>query len=98
MKTRTAATIHTSEALTVRSENTGQDYRISVSLPASYDHKPETTFPVIYVMDGNIMFEMVTGIARLMQMGGLLPEVILRSTPCFVNRAPFKGTLWAVPL
>ena len=79
MKTRTAATIHTSEALTVKSENTGQEYRISVSLPASYDHKPETTFPVIYVVDGNLVFEMVTGISRVMQMGGLLPEVIVVS-------------------
>lgn len=77
METRNAATIHTSEALTVRSENNGQEYRISVSLPASYDHKPETTFPVVYVMDGNVLFEMVTGIGRLMQMGGLMPEVIV---------------------
>ena len=79
MKTRTAATIHTSESLTVKSKDTGQEYLISVSLPATYDHQPETTFPVIYVLDGNLLFEMVTGISRLMQMGRLLPEVIVVS-------------------
>jgi predicted alpha/beta superfamily hydrolase len=79
MKTRTAVSIHTSEALTVKSKNTGQEYLISVSLPASYDHKPEATFPVVYVMDGNLLFEMVTGITRMMQLGGLLPEIIVVS-------------------
>jgi predicted alpha/beta superfamily hydrolase len=79
METRTAASIHTSEALTVKSKNTGQEYLIVVSLPASYDHKPETTFPVVYVLDGNLLTEMVTGISRLMTLGGLLPEVIMVS-------------------
>jgi predicted alpha/beta superfamily hydrolase len=77
MRTRTAASFHTSEALTVESKNTGQEYLISVGLPASYDHKPETTFPVIYVLDGNLLFEIVTGISRLMQLGSLLPEAIV---------------------
>ena len=79
MITRTAASIHTSETLTVKSENTRQEYRISVGLPPSYDHKPETTFPVVYVVDGNLLFEMVIGITRVMQMGGLLPEFIVVS-------------------
>jgi predicted alpha/beta superfamily hydrolase len=79
MNTRTAATIHTSEVLTIQSENTGQEYQISISLPASYDHKTDTSFPVIYLMGGNLLFEMVTGITRMMQLGGLLPEVIVVS-------------------
>ncbi len=77
METRTAATIHTSEVLTFESKNTGQRYRISISLPASYDHKLETSYPVIYVIDGNLLFEIVTGIARGMQLGGLIPDCAL---------------------
>ena len=61
MKARIAAQIHTSEAWTLKSENTGQEYRISVSLPASYDHTPQKTFPTVYVVDSNVFYEMVTG-------------------------------------
>ena len=75
MTTRIPASIHTSDVLTVSSENTGEEYRISVSLPASYDHKPETTFPVVYVTDANILFEMVTGITRAM--GDMVSEPIV---------------------
>jgi len=79
MRTRTGASIHTSEVLTVVSENTSQEYRIAISLPASYDHKPKTSFPTIYVVDGNLHFELVTGITRIMQLGGVLPEVVVVS-------------------
>jgi predicted alpha/beta superfamily hydrolase len=79
MNARTAAQIHTSEAWTLKSENTGQEYRISVSLPASYDHEPEKTYPTVYMVDGNVFYEMVTGAARLMAMSGLIPEVIIVS-------------------
>jgi predicted alpha/beta superfamily hydrolase len=45
--TRNAATIHTSDVLNVRSKNTNQEYRISVSLPASYDYEPEKIYPIV---------------------------------------------------
>lgn len=79
MSTRTQASIHTTEVLTVVSKNTGQEYRISISLPSSYHHKPITSFPTIYVVDGNLLFEMVTGIARMMQQGRVIPEVVVVS-------------------
>jgi predicted alpha/beta superfamily hydrolase len=56
-----------------------KEYRISVSLPASYDHAPDKTFPTVYMVDGNVFYEMVTGTARLMAMSGLIPEVIVVS-------------------
>ena len=79
MGLQTAARVHTSDVFNVSSENTGQDYQISVSLPASYFHKPETTFPSVYVLDGNLHFETVTGICRFMQLNRTLPEVVIIS-------------------
>jgi predicted alpha/beta superfamily hydrolase len=76
---RIPAQIHTSEAWMLKSKNTDQEYRISVSLPVSYDHEPEKTYPTVYMVDGNIFYEMVTGTARLMAMSGLIPEVIIVS-------------------
>lgn len=77
--TRNAATIHTSDVLMVRSKNTNQEYRISVSLPVSYDYEPEKIYPIVYLVDGNVFYEMLTGAARLMAMSGLTPEVIIVS-------------------
>jgi len=79
VKTRTKASIHTTEVLTVMSKNTNQEYRISISLPSSYDHKPDVSFPAIYVVDGNLLYEMVTGISRMMQQGRVIPEMVVVS-------------------
>ena len=79
MNARTRASIHTSEVLTVVSENTGQEYQIALGLPPSYNHEPEKSFPAIYVVDGNLLFEMVTGITRMMQLGREIPEVVVVS-------------------
>lgn len=79
MKTRTKASIHTTEVMTVVSKNTNQEYRISISLPSSYDYRPNISFPAIYVVDGNLLFEMVTGISRMMQQGRVIPEMVVVS-------------------
>ena len=79
MENRTKASIHTTEVLTIMSKNTNQEFRISISLPSSYDHKPDTSFPALYVVDGNILFEMVTGISRMMQQGRVIPEMVVVS-------------------
>ncbi|MFC1997682.1 alpha/beta hydrolase [Chloroflexota bacterium] len=79
MSSRTEATIHTSDVLEVVSKNTGDKYQVSISLPPSYDHKPAISFPVVYVMDGSLFFEIVSGTARMMQLGGLIPEVVIVS-------------------
>ena len=79
MENRTKASIHTSEVLSIMSKHTNEEYRISVSLPSSYDHKPDISFPATYVVDGNILFEMVTGISRMMQQGRVIPEMVVVS-------------------
>lgn len=71
------AALAATEVRALSSRVTGQEYRISVALPFSYRHEPERTYPAVYVLDGDLFFGLVTGIARLMQMGGTFPEVLV---------------------
>lgn len=77
MTTRSRAFIHTSEVLTVESENTGRQYQIAIALPASYHYKPAVAYPVVYVLDSNVVFEAVAALARFMHLGGTFPEVVV---------------------
>jgi len=60
----------------VVSETTGRTYQISVTLPRTYDTSNET-YPVLYAVDANIEFGTVVETARLMQLEGLIPELIV---------------------
>ena len=40
----------------------------------SYFDDPTMSFPVVYTIDANLEFEAVVGLARLMQLGGVVPE------------------------
>ena len=70
----TGANIQSSAVLNVASEHTGETYRISVALPMSYFSDPDAVFPVVYMVDANLEFEAVLGMARLMQMSSVVPE------------------------
>lgn len=61
------ATIQSSDVFDITSERTGEDYRIFVGFPAVYGTDTESTFPGIYVLDGNAGFPVVTGMVRTMQ-------------------------------
>jgi hypothetical protein len=60
------ASIPATEVRTLRSLVVNQEYLISVALPFHYDEHPEKTYPVIYVLDGNLFFGMVTDMVRAM--------------------------------
>lgn len=70
----TAASIRSSEVFTVASELTHDVYQISIGLPRSYFSNPGASFPVLYMIDANLEFEAVVGLARVMQLGGIIPE------------------------
>ena len=42
------------------------DYLISVALPFHYDERPDVVWPVIFVLDGNMHFNMVVDMVRFM--------------------------------
>lgn len=60
------ATIPATEARTLQSALTGQDYLISVALPFHYEEHPDKAYPVIYVLDANLFFGMVVDMVRAM--------------------------------
>jgi predicted alpha/beta superfamily hydrolase len=53
------------------------DLKISVSLPHSYDYQPGQLFPVLYVLDADLFFGLVTDMTRLMHIDGACPEIIV---------------------
>ena len=72
----TEVTIPLSEMKTLYSEEADQDYTLYIALPVSYSSSGET-YPVIYLLDGNIGFPDASGIVRLNSLDGSSPEVIL---------------------
>ena len=68
-----------SEKRIISSKISGQDYEVRIYLPHSYPYQPDQNYPVVYVMDGNLFGEMVSGIARVMAFSLKYPEVIVIS-------------------
>jgi uncharacterized protein len=60
------ASIPATEVRTLQSSAVDQEYLISVALPFHYAERPEKTYPVIYVLDGNLFFGMVVEMVRMM--------------------------------
>jgi predicted alpha/beta superfamily hydrolase len=60
----------------IASEFVGDDFHIFISLPDSY-FESEKAYPVFYVLDGDIAFGMAASIARYLQIGDNIPELIV---------------------
>ena len=61
----------------LRAEGYDYEHEILVGLPPSYQVCPERSYPVLWVMDGALLFEMTLGILNLFAAGGRLPEIIV---------------------
>jgi predicted alpha/beta superfamily hydrolase len=75
-----------SEMRTIESRHTGRQYRITVSLPLGYSKTPDEAWPfnntpeqwpVVYVLDGNWYFGLVTDIIRPMAWCGSTSDAIV---------------------
>jgi predicted alpha/beta superfamily hydrolase len=53
------------------------DLKISVGLPHSYGHQPGQFFPILYVLDADLFFGLVTDMTRLMHIDGACSEIIV---------------------
>lgn len=74
----TEAAIPWTEVKTLHSSIVGRDYRISVALPLTYPQNTDKTYPVVYLLDGNMWFGMATEITRLLYFyREELPELII---------------------
>lgn len=56
----------------------GQEYRLFVSLPASYENSRQS-YPVLYILDGNALFSLVRQIAEIVSIPSPrpVPELII---------------------
>lgn len=58
-------------------EGAGQEFRVSVALPISYDASADTRYPVLYVLDADLAFGTAVEITRGLALGQELPELII---------------------
>jgi predicted alpha/beta superfamily hydrolase len=79
-------TVISSEVRTMVSQNSGKKYRISIGLPYAYHEsrgsggpfdKPLKHWPVVYLVDGDLYFGMVTDIVRAMAWCGTTTDAIV---------------------
>jgi predicted alpha/beta superfamily hydrolase len=64
------------EVHSLRSDYTGEKYKIWVSLPTGYEGDTKS-YPVIYLPDAEICFAAASSIVREMALGNEIPQVIL---------------------
>ncbi len=76
MPTPPSVTIPSSEVRLLESRHVDQEFELSVALPLSYAGS-EKRYPVLYTLDANGMFGLVTETVRLMQLGRELPQLIV---------------------
>jgi predicted alpha/beta superfamily hydrolase len=71
-----AVVVPDTQTIDLTSTTNGNDYRITVALPASYASS-EQTYPVLYVLDPLITFLSTTEMVRFLSWVGQLPELIV---------------------
>ena len=71
------AVIKGTETWVLRSDLTGKEHLISLGLPHLYPDEPEKKWPVVYLIDANYYFGMVTDIVRSMSWCGMTQDAIV---------------------
>ena len=69
-------TIPNTELHFVSSEIVGDQFKICIALPKNYA-ETKKKYPVVYLLDANIFFGLVTDAVRLLQFGQEIPELVL---------------------
>ncbi len=71
-----AVTLVNTESCNIHSSHVSQEYSISIGLPPTYAN-PNTRFPVLYILDGNVEFPLMKSICELLWLGREISEAIL---------------------
>lgn len=66
-----------SSVMEVTDHNTKLKYSLSIKLPRSYSNKPNSTYPVIYLLDAPYAFELASGATRFPMNSAKMDEAIL---------------------
>ena len=61
----------------VRAEGYDYDHEVLIALPASYSVSPDRSYPVLWAMDGAMLFDLVVGHVNFLAMGQRIPEIIV---------------------
>ena len=68
--------IYNTQVKKFQSVSVEDDFYIYISLPQSYE-ATDKHYPVLYILDGDMTFGMAVCIARYLQLGGNIPELII---------------------
>jgi predicted alpha/beta superfamily hydrolase len=68
--------LYNTQVKVFQSEIIADDFYLYISLPDDYD-KSDKKYPVLYLLDGDVAFGMAAGIARYLQVGNTIPELII---------------------
>lgn len=60
-----------------RAEGYDYDHEVLVALPPSYHVSPDRRYPVVWSMDGAMVFGVTAGVANLYTVGKRIPEIIV---------------------
>jgi predicted alpha/beta superfamily hydrolase len=69
-------TLWDTEFHTLSSSHVGDSFTIRVALPTDYA-ETDKTYPVVYLLDADVLFGLVTETARLLQFGGEIPDCFI---------------------
>jgi hypothetical protein len=61
----------------IQSEKLGEERRITIGLPDSYEANPNKKYPVLYLLDGDYLFDPFSGAAKYGNYWDDLPEMII---------------------
>ena len=62
---------------TIESEHTAHRYDILVGLPDGYADRPDARYPVVYLLDGGMLYPLIRAYQRYLRIDGEVPPVIL---------------------
>jgi predicted alpha/beta superfamily hydrolase len=68
--------IYNTQVKKIQSISVEDDFYIYISLPKSYE-ATNKHYPVLYILDGDMAYGMAASIARYLQFGGNIPELII---------------------
>jgi len=71
------AALNYSETHVLYSENVQDSFYVYIKLPKYYNAEANKSYPVIYLLDGDITFPMAWSVVRYLQYGKYVPEVVI---------------------
>jgi predicted alpha/beta superfamily hydrolase len=75
-------TMSVEPAVTMRTAAFDWDYDVLVALPASYGITADRPYPVLWLIDGPLMFNLAVGLLDTLAFGGHAPEMIVVGIGC----------------